>query len=90
MAFIPQFWLAEIVRIQRDRLLDELSPELPQARPIKLVSSHAQNVMKLYDTIADATTDTPDVSVIVRCVVAVIAVLAPQLVAAGAKLLHLG
>jgi hypothetical protein len=90
VTFIPQFWLAEIVRVQRNRLLDELSPQLPQADPSSLLSDHAQAVMKLYDTIADASTDTAQMRVIVRRVLAVIAVLAPQLVASGAKLLHLG
>jgi hypothetical protein len=88
VTFIPQFWLAEIIRVQRDRLLDELSPELPQAGLTNLLSEHAQNMMKLYDTIADTSTDTAEVRVIVRRVFAVIAVLTPQLVAAGAKLLH--
>lgn len=90
VTFIPQFWVAEIVRVQRDRLLDELSSELPQADPVKLLSDDAQSVMKLYDTIADTSTDTAAVRVVIRRVLAVIAVLAPQLVAAGAKLLHLG
>jgi len=90
VTFIPQFWVAEIVRVQRDRLLDELSSELPQADPVKLLSDDAQSVMKLYDTIADTSTDTAAVRVVVRRVLAVIAVLAPQIVAAGAKLLHIG
>jgi hypothetical protein len=90
VTFIPQFWLAEIVRVQRDVLLDELSLELPQAGPANLLSDHAQDVMKLYDTIADTSTDTAGVRVILRRVLAVIAVLTPQIVAAGAKLLHLG
>jgi len=89
VTFIPQFWLAEIVRVQRDRLLDELSSDLPQADPTNLLSEHAQSVIKLYDTIADTSTDTAAVRVIAGRVLAVIAVLAPQLVAAGAKLLHL-
>ena len=89
VTFIPQFWLAKIVRVQRDRLLDELSDDLPQADPVKLLSDDAQNVMKLYGTIADTSTDTAAVRVVVRRVLAVIAVLTPQLVAAGAKLLHL-
>jgi hypothetical protein len=90
VTFIPQFWLAEIVRVQRDRLLDELSHDLPQADPAKLLSDDAQSLMKLYDTIADTSTDTATVRVMVRRVLAVIAVLAPQIVAAGAKLLHIG
>jgi hypothetical protein len=90
VTFIPQFWLAEIVRVQRDRLLDELSDDLPQADPAKLLSDDAQSLMKLYDTIADSSTDTATVRVIARRVLAVIAVLAPQIVAAGVKLLHLG
>jgi hypothetical protein len=89
VTFIPQFWLAQIVQVQRDRLLDELSVQLPQADPTNLLSEHAQGVMKLYDTIADTSTDTAEVRVIVRRVLAVIVVLTPQLVAAVAKLLHL-
>ncbi len=90
VTFIPQFWLAEVVGLQRDRLLDELSTELPQAGPTNLLSEHAGNVMKLYDTIADTSTDTSEMRVMVRRVLAVIAVLTPQIVAAGTKLLHLG
>jgi hypothetical protein len=88
VTFIPQLWLAQIVQVQRDRLLDELSLELPQAEPTSLLSDQAQKVMQLYNTIADTSTDTAQLRVIVRRVLAVIAVLAPQLVAAGAKLLH--
>lgn len=89
VTFIPQFWLTEIVRVQRDRLLDELSSELPQSGPANLLSEHAQHVLKLYDTIADTSTDTAGARVITRRVLAVIGVLTPQLVAAGAKLLHI-
>jgi hypothetical protein len=90
ITFVPQYWLSEIVRKQRDRILDELGDELPEAGPASLLSDDTQKVMGLYDRIASTTTDTTEARVIARRVIAVIAVLAPQLVAVGAKLVHIG
>lgn len=90
ITFVPQYWLSEIVRRQRDRILDELSVELPESGPANLLSDDAQKVISLYDKVAATTTDTAEARVMARRVLAVIAVLAPQLVAVGVKLLHIG
>jgi hypothetical protein len=90
VTFVPQYWLSEVVRRQRDRILDELGAELPTRAPARLVDDHAQKIMKLYDSIAGVTTGTSEIRVLVRRTIAVVAVLTPQLVAVGVKLLHLG
>jgi hypothetical protein len=90
VTFVPQYWLSEIVGKQRDRILDELSAELPEAGPANLLSDDTQKVISLYDRIANTSTDTTEARVVIRRIVAVVAVLAPQLIAVGAKLLHIG
>ena len=90
VTFVPQYWLSEIVGKQRDRILDELCAELPEAGPANLLSDDTQKVISLYDRIANTSTDTTEARVVIRRIVAVVAVLAPQLIAVGAKLLHIG
>ena len=91
VTFVPQFWLSEVVRRQRDRILDELATELPAVAPTLLVDDpRADTVMQLYDKVADVTTGTTEIRVLVRRSIAVVAVLTPQLIAIGSKLLHLG
>jgi hypothetical protein len=89
VTFVPQLWLSEIVLTQRDRILDDLAKELPEEGPANLLQEHTDKVMGLYDRIAAVSTETAEARVIARRVVAVVAVLLPQLLAVGSKLLHL-
>lgn len=89
VSFIPQAWLSQIVVTQRDRILDELAAELPEEGAANLLSDETNKVMALYDRIAGVTTETAEARTIGRRTIAVVAVLLPQLLAVGSKLLHI-
>lgn len=89
VVFVPQMWLSEIVERQRDRILDELALELPEEGPANLLDTRTGTVMALYDELAGTSTETAAARTIARRTVAVIAVLLPQLLGVGSKLLHL-
>jgi hypothetical protein len=57
---------------------------------VHIISEEAQKVVKLYDGIVAVSTDTAEVRVVVRRLLGAVVVLLPQLLAVGAKLLHLG
>jgi hypothetical protein len=90
VTFVPQLWLSQIVERQRDRILDELARDLPEEGPANLLSDNTARVMALYDRLAETSTETTAARVIVRRMLAVLAVLLPQLLAVGVKLLKLG
>lgn len=90
VTFVPQDWLSRIAGRQRERILDELVTQLPPTGPANLLSEEAQKVMKLYDGIVAVSTDTAEVRVVVGRLLGAVVVLLPQLLAVGAKLLHLG
>jgi hypothetical protein len=56
---------------------------------ISVLSPDTQRVMDLYDRIASVSTETEQARVIARRTLAVVTVLLPQIIAVGAKLLHL-
>jgi hypothetical protein len=90
VTFVPQHWLSQVADRQRDRILDELLDELPPSGAVTLLSDEPQKVMDLYDRIAAASTETAEVRVLVRRLLGAVVVLLPQLIAVGAKVLHVG
>ena len=89
LTFVPPMWVSDIVVDRRDRSLDELARKLPEEGRSNLLTDESGNVMNLYDRIAAVSTETQEARVIARRVIAVVAVLLPQLLAVGLKLLHL-
>ena len=90
VTFVPQFWLSQIVGHQRNRILDELAKELPEEGAANLLEDETAKVMTLYDRLAGTTTETAAARVIARRMLAVFAVLLPQLFVVIGKLLKLG
>jgi hypothetical protein len=90
VTFVPQYWLSQTVRRQRDRILDQLAGHLPELGVGDLLSEDTAKVMKLYDSIAATSTNTAEVRVLLRRVLGATVVLLPQVAAVATKLLHLG
>ena len=90
LTFVPQYWLSKIAARQRNRVLDELALSLPHGDPKELLSDDAQRAVGIYDSILSSSTATAEARVVARRLLAVVVVIAPQLLAVATKLLHLG